>query len=170
MRTIVIAALALTALSTWAAPAAARHRATQPGSYAAQPCPDNSGRWCAAPSRTSDSYSARRRAGVRRGSGGCRTYLGCGCHLAAYLGVPNPHHVLDRARNWLTAVGRRASHGCVGCVVVLRRGRGGHVAVVRDYDAHGNPVGYSWGNRRVGWFTKTYSRHRVIGYVRVSGL
>lgn len=100
---------------------------------------------------------------------GCRVYLGCGCHLARYLGLDNPRHFFDRARNWLRR-GERASHGCTDCVVILSRGRhGGHVAQVKGYDAHGNPIGYSWGNRRVGWFTKTYSRHRVLGYRYYNG-
>jgi uncharacterized protein (TIGR02594 family) len=59
--------------------------------------------------------------------------------------------------------GRPAPRGCVGCVAVLHRRGGGHVGVVENYDARGNPVIVS-GNHghRVG--EGVYSAGRVIAY------
>lgn len=100
---------------------------------------------------------------------GCPRHLGCGCHLARHLGISDPHRTLWSARAWLHDHRfARASAGCIGCVVVFSRGSGGHVGIVRSYDRHGNVVAYSWGNARVGWFTKTYRRGRVLGFREVT--
>lgn len=104
----------------------------------------------------------------------CPPRLGCGCNLANHFGGIdrfgwNTWRELWRARDWLQHFAR-ARRGCVGCVAVLSRGRrGGHVGVVRHYDSHGNPVIFSYANRRLGWRTATFSARRVLGYVRVGG-
>lgn len=100
-----------------------------------------------------------------RGSRHCPRYLGCGCNLAEYFHIAGKRwRELWVARNWARE-GHRAERGCVGCVVVLSRGkRGGHVGVVKRYDANGNPVVYSYANGRLGWTTATYSRRRVLAY------
>ena len=66
--------------------------------------------------RTADQSTSRR----------CPASLGCGCHLAEYLGF-GPRRDLWVARNYAHE-GHAASRGCIGCVAVLSRGRhGGHV-------------------------------------------
>lgn len=98
-----------------------------------------------------------------RGAPRCPTSLACGCRLANHFGISGKDwRKLWVARNWLH-FGSRAPSGCIGCVVVLSRGRGGHVGIVRGYTKRG-VTAYSWGNRRVGWFTHTYSKKRVLGY------
>ncbi len=91
----------------------------------------------------------------------CPASLGCGCHLSEMI-----YHAAKRslypARAWLS-VGAHVQRGCIGCIAVLSRGRGGHVGVVRGYAGH-NPIIYSWGNRRIGWHTAVYPARRVIGY------
>lgn len=96
---------------------------------------------------------------------GCPRHLGCGCNLANYFHIAGKQwRQLWVARNW-SHVGQSAWKGCVGCVAVLSRGRhGGHVGIVRHYDANGNPVIYSYANARLGWTTTTYSARRVIAY------
>lgn len=90
----------------------------------------------------------------------CPRSLGCGCHLALKLFGTAPR-ILWSARAWLGR-GERASVGCIGCVAVFSRGRGGHVGIVRDW--HGDrPVVYSWGNAKIGWFTHEYPRSRLLG-------
>lgn len=100
-----------------------------------------------------------------RTSPGCPAHLGCGCNLATYFNIADAHlkRALWIAREWLHHF-NRAEPGCVGCVAVLSRGRGGHVGVVKGYDANGNPTIYSYANARLGWRTATYPRSRVIGY------
>ena len=122
--------------------------------------PDRNGEY-----RPVGDYRAVRSAGRReRGSGNCPRNLGCGCNLANYFHISGPQwRELWVARAW-ARVGRAASRGCRDCVAVLSRGRGGHVGVVRDYDANGNPVIYSYANGRLGWTTTTYSARRVIAY------
>ena len=95
----------------------------------------------------------------------CPYDLGCGCNLATYFHITGKRwRELWVARAW-AMVGTAASKGCVGCVAVLTRGRrGGHVGVVKEYDASGNPVIYSYANGRLGWTTAAYSKHRVIAY------
>lgn len=52
----------------------------------------------------------------------------------------------------------------VGAIVVLSRGRGGHIGVVTGFDRSGNPRVVSGNhNRRVA--ESVYSKHRVIAYV-----
>lgn len=59
--------------------------------------------------------------------------------------------------------GRPASYGCVGCIAVLKRKRGGHVGVVASYDKRGNPIIISGNhNRRVG--EGVYPVSRVIAW------
>lgn len=101
----------------------------------------------------------------RGGSGNCPRNLGCGCNLARHFGLPLDFHGLNLkwARDWVH-VGTASHKGCTGCVAVLSRGRGGHVGIVRSYDANGNPVIYSYANGRLGWTTAAYPRHRVIAY------
>lgn len=94
----------------------------------------------------------------------CPSSLGCGCHLADYFHIVGQKwRALWLARAW-EHEGSAASYGCIDCVAVLSRGRGGHVGIVKGYDANGNPIIYSWGNHRTGWHTQTYSARRVIAY------
>jgi uncharacterized protein (TIGR02594 family) len=59
--------------------------------------------------------------------------------------------------------GRPASHGCVNCIAVTKRKGGGHVGVVKGYDARGNPIIISGNHgRRVG--VGVYARNKVIAY------
>lgn len=100
----------------------------------------------------------------QRGAKNCPRSLGCGCNLANYFKIAGKRwRELWVAREW-GAEGRPAAKGCVGCVAVLKRGRGGHVGVVRSYDANGNPVIYSYANGRLGWTTAPYAASRVIAY------
>ena len=100
----------------------------------------------------------------REVQGGCPRNLGCGCNLANYFRiVGRKWRELWVARNWAHE-GSPAHKGCTGCVAVLSRGRGGHVGVVKAYDADDNPVIYSYANGRLGWTTATYSARRVIAY------
>jgi hypothetical protein len=101
--------------------------------------------------------------GVR--SGNCPLTLGCGCNLANYFHIVGKRwRELWVARAWAKE-GRPAAKGCVNCVAVLTRGkRGGHVGIVKSYDANGNPAIYSYANRRLGWVTTKYSAKRVIAY------
>ncbi len=91
----------------------------------------------------------------------CPRYLGCGCHLSELV-FHADRRPLHLAKAWLS-VGAHVQRGCIGCIAVLSRGRGGHVGVVRGYAGH-NPIIYSWGNRRIGWHTAVYPARRVIGY------
>jgi uncharacterized protein (TIGR02594 family) len=60
--------------------------------------------------------------------------------------------------------GTPAQHGCTDCIAVIRRGkRRGHVGVVRDYDAAGNPIVVSGNHGRVVG-EGVYSRRRVMAY------
>lgn len=94
----------------------------------------------------------------------CPRHLACGCRLASSMGIDGKlWRRLWVARNWLE-IGRRARHGCVGCIVVLRRGRrGGHVGKVVGYEGR-DPIVYSWANARLGWTTATYPARLVLGY------
>jgi hypothetical protein len=122
-----------------------------------QPFCDNDG-LCVQTSRSPAKISAR------ASSKGCPRNLGCGCNLANYFGITGRKwRKLWVARNWAHE-GTIAGKGCVGCVAVMRRGRGGHVGVVKSYDQHGNPVIYSYANGRLGWRTSTYPAQRVIAY------
>lgn len=122
---------------------------------------------------TRSAYQTRAGRSVRfaspavRSSGGCPSYLGCACHLAVYLGLGNRRD-LWYARNF-SRQGTAANKGCVGCVAVLSRGKGGHVGVVRSYDANGNPVIYSWANARLGWTETSYDVRRVLAYRYING-
>ena len=99
-----------------------------------------------------------------RSDGPCPFNLGCGCNLANYFHVAGKAwRDLWVARNW-AHYGSPAHKGCTGCVAVLTRGRGGHVGVVKSYDANGNPVIHSYANGRLGWTTTSYSARRVIAY------
>lgn len=80
----------------------------------------------------------------------------CGCWLGDRYGKADKR--LWNARQWAKE-GRPATPGCIGCVAVLTRGRGGHVGEVQGYD-RGNPIILS-GNP-IG--VRTYSRARVIAY------
>lgn len=53
--------------------------------------------------------------------------------------------------------------GSIGDIVVLSRGRGGHIGILDHFDKHGNPVIVSGNHgRKVG--IGTYSKRRVIAY------
>lgn len=85
--------------------------------------------------------------------------LWCGCWLAKHLGLSDAS--LNSAREWL-----RFPHTSphAGSVAVLRRGRGGHVGIVKAIDANGNPTLLSGNhNHRVG--IGVYPKSRVIAYV-----
>ena len=64
----------------------------------------------------------------------------CGCWLADYFHILEPKRFrrLWVARNWVYE-GSPAAKGCIGCVAVLRRGKGGHVGVVVDWQGN-DPV------------------------------
>lgn len=56
----------------------------------------------------------------------------------------------------------------VGAIVVLKRGKGGHIGVVSKFDKRGNPIVISGNhNRRVA--EARYSKHRVLAYVSPTG-
>ncbi len=98
----------------------------------------------------------------------CPATLGCGCNMAEHLGgIARFGYKVWRdlwvAKNWRSR-GEAAHKGCVGCVVVLSRKGGGHVGIVKGYDANGNPIVHSYANRRLGWTTATYSAKRVLAY------
>lgn len=116
---------------------------------------------------TTASARRTRHAGNYEGTiGGCPRSLGCGCNMAAYYGMSAAQAKaagLWLARNWAYK-GSAASRGCVGCVAVTTRGRGGHVGVVRGYDSSGNPIIYSYHNARQGWGEGVYNSHRVLAY------
>lgn len=71
----------------------------------------------------------------------------------------------DMARSFVS-YGRRVRGPQVGAIAVLSRGRGGgHVGIVTGVDGRGNPIIISGNHgRRVG--EGTYSRSRVLAYVR----
>lgn len=93
---------------------------------------------------------------------GC-PYAWCGCWLSLEKFGENRRH-LWVARNWLHE-GSPASAGCIGCVAILSRGRGGHVGIVIGYNGR-NPIIRSGNhNRSVG--TAEYPVRRVIGYRNV---
>lgn len=70
----------------------------------------------------------------------------------------------SRAAKDFARYGTRTKYGCIGCIAVMSRGRnGGHVGVVKSYDAKGNPIIISGNhNGRVG--EGTYSPSRVYAY------
>lgn len=93
--------------------------------------------------------------------------LWCGRFMAmiapgAAARIRNP----NMARDWATLPRVSAQ---VGAIVVLSRGRsGGHVGVVTDIDANGNPTVVSGNHgRKVG--EGTYPKGRVIAYVSAGG-
>ena len=62
-----------------------------------------------------------------------------------------------------------------GVIVVVSRGRGGHIGVLDRFDRHGNPIlvsGNTW-NRQAGRgrvvAEGVYSKHRVLAYVSPNG-
>ena len=93
----------------------------------------------------------------------CPPHLWCGCALATYLGITDHKQWRELwvARNWVN-VGRPAYSGCIGCVAVLKRGKGGHVGIVKGYSGS-NPIIWS-GNHNNAWGTGVYDHHRVIAY------
>lgn len=91
----------------------------------------------------------------------CPLVRWCACYLARRLGVDDQNKSLWIARNW-AKVGRPAQRGCIGCIVVLTRGSGGHVGIVRGYDGN-NPIVWS-GNHNGSVGIGTYNRSRVIAY------
>ena len=92
----------------------------------------------------------------------CPRYLGCGCWLATHLGITGHQwRELWLARAW-AHVGSPAARGCVNCVAVFSRGRGGHVGQVKRWDANGNPVILSYMNRRLGVREAAHPAGRLI--------
>lgn len=146
--------VSLVVLLSFSLPASAKHRRHQTSLAAPSCVSDNSGRTlCSEIAQITGKLTSH-----------CPAYLGCGCHLATYLHIAGKRwRELWVARNWARE-GTAAAKGCVGCVAVLRRGHGGHVGLVRSYDAHGNPVIYSYANPRLGWTQAPYPASRVISY------
>ena len=81
----------------------------------------------------------------------CPPILWCGCWLANYFHIQEPKRFrrLWVARAW-EHEGVPAAKGCIDCVAVLRRGKGGHVGVVLRWEGpdpviksgnHNNAVG-----------------------------
>jgi uncharacterized protein (TIGR02594 family) len=70
------------------------------------------------------------------------------------------------ARDYARLPGAKRSGGSVGDLVVLSRGRGGHIGVTKGFDERGNPIVVS-GNHghRVG--VGVYSKSRVLAYVPI---
>jgi len=91
---------------------------------------------------------------------GVRPTLWCAAYLNKVLGGGTGS---DLAKSYVN-YGRPAAPGCVGCIAVLTRGKaGGHVGIVKGYDARGNPILISGNhNRRVG--EGVYPRSRVIAW------
>lgn len=71
--------------------------------------------------------------------------------------VRNP----NLARDWAAL---EKTEPKVGAIVVLSRGRGGHIGVVSGFDKRGNPIVIS-GNHGGKVGEGTYPRHRVIAWV-----
>lgn len=90
----------------------------------------------------------------------CPPRAWCGCWLARRFGLSD--RALWNARHW-ASIGRPAFPGCVGCVAVLKRGRGGHVGIVQGYGARGNPIILS-GNHNNAVGVGIYPRARVLAY------
>ena len=59
-------------------------------------------------------------------------------------------------------IGSPAPRGCTGCIAVFSRGRGGHVGLVKNWDANGNPVILS-GNYVGRVATAAHPASRLIG-------
>jgi uncharacterized protein (TIGR02594 family) len=123
-----------------AADAAPRHKHARANSAWASQCDyDNSGRvMCLGPQRRS---GESRRAYTSGRPSRCPPVLWCGCFLATKLGFQGRKwRDLWVARSW-ARLGDAAPRGCIGCIAVFSRGRrGGHVGIVRQWDANGNPV------------------------------
>jgi uncharacterized protein (TIGR02594 family) len=69
------------------------------------------------------------------------------------------------ARDYARLPGAR-HHGEAGDIVVLSRGKGGHIGFVKGFDSRGNPIVISGNhNRRVG--EGVYSKARVLAYVPI---
>jgi len=74
--------------------------------------------------------------------------------------VKNPNW----ARDWARLPGAHRGIGSPGDIVVLSRGRGGHIGVLKGYDGRGNPIIIS-GNHGRSVGEGVYSASRVIAYV-----
>lgn len=68
------------------------------------------------------------------------------------------------ARDWATLPGAHKGQGSPGDIVVLSRGRGGHVGVLKGYDGRGNPIIIS-GNHGRSVGVGAYPAYRVIAVV-----
>lgn len=90
---------------------------------------------------------------------GCPPRRWCGCWLMRRYGKSDKR--LWVARQWARE-GRPAVPGCIGCVAVLTRGRGGHVGVVQGYEGN-NPIILS-GNQNNAVGIAVYPASRVIAY------
>lgn len=70
------------------------------------------------------------------------------------------------ARDYAKLPGAKKVGGAVGDIVVLTRGRGGHIGVLKKFDKNGNPIIISGNHgRKVG--EGLYSKSRVIAYVTI---
>lgn len=66
----------------------------------------------------------------------------CAWWLRRKLGIPKsafPPYQYNLARAF-AKLGSPAPKGCVNCIGIFSRGRGGHVGIVEGWDANGNPV------------------------------
>ena len=70
----------------------------------------------------------------------------------------------SRAAKSFLDYGKRIDSPRVGAIVVLARGNGGHVGIVRGTDGNGNPIVISGNHGNKVW-ESTYPKSRVIGYV-----
>lgn len=100
----------------------------------------------------------------------CPPILWCGCYLATKLGFHgHTWRELWVAKAW-ARIGRPAPHGCVNCVAVFSRRGGGHVGLVKSWDAHGNPVVLSGNyNNRVATAAHPASRLIALRWVGNEG-
>ena len=100
-------------------------------------------------------------------SGDPRPRAWCAWWLRRYLGIPKsvfPNGAYNLARAF-ARIGQPAQKGCVGCIAVFSRGGGGHVGVVKSWDANGNPVILSGNyNHGVGVGPRPVSRLIALRY------
>ena len=88
----------------------------------------------------------------------------CAWWLRRYLGIARSAFrpwEWNLARGFLY-IGTPAPLGCTGCIAIFSRGHGGHVGLVKNWDANGNPVILS-GNYGGRVAVAAHSARRLIG-------
>lgn len=90
----------------------------------------------------------------------------CGAFVAFVMAKAGLSHHIPKsfplARSWATA-GSKLNNPAYGCVVVFRRGAGGHVGFVVGRDKSGNLMVLG-GNQSDAVNIKPFSKSRVLGY------